>query len=431
MSSQPPESSASASPDTSASDVPGAQDRPRSRVPRWSTRDLVGPTLIFVGAFLLAAALALPTLLVSRLEVIGLSTDRTTVAVSVPADAGGVPPGPNTSPAPTATILDRCSLNAPTARTLDATLVRQQRVVAVAPSDSRVVTLQAGTSVQADRIWLDGHIADADAARPGSEHAPAPGEPACTDPTLSAIRDRVTLDRRTVLPDLGANHAGVRGNSEIQYDSASPPVQAPDRTGHTYILPFGVTATERTYFDPTTRRSVPLIPQGDTEIGGRDAIRFVADIPDTDLDAIGAGVVDGVPPTRITRPASWFGVGGDPARELTATLHQTAHITLAVDTATGIILDEQSHVEQTYRVTEPGSAAGVLNLRATFVYDRATRAALADAAGALGTPVVIWGRVVPIVAGVAGAAALVGGLVLTVGPDRMPWTRRRRSRSSR
>lgn len=372
---------------------------------RWSTRDLIGPTLIFVGGFLLAAAIALPTLLVGQLRQIPLSTDITTVAISVP--TGDDVPVSGDGPVPSATILDRCSLNTPTARTLDATLVRQQRVVAVQPSDRDVVTLQAGTSVQADRIWLDGRITDADAARAGSEQAPAQGRPACTDPTLSAIRDRVTLDRRSAQPD--------PGGSEVQYDSTAAPVATPDRHGYTYVLPFGVSDTAGTFFDPTTRRSVPLTAQGETQVNGRSATRFVADVDDTDLDAVRAGLPDGIPATRITRPASWFGVGADPARELTATLHQTSRWELAVDDATGIILDQRITVDQAYRLTDPALADFRLtNLSATFAYDRDTRDRLADLAGDLGTPVVIWGRVVPIAAGVLGVVAMIGGIVLFV-----------------
>ncbi|MGC5247183.1 DUF3068 domain-containing protein [Gordonia sp. DT219] len=413
---------------------PGAADS-RPRPSRWSTRDLLGPTMIFVGGFLLAAALALPTLLVPQLKLIPLSTDVTTVATSVPATA--TPAG--SAPGASATILDRCSLNTPTARTVGAALVRQQRVVAVRPADKRVITLQAGTSVQAERIRLDGRTADTDAPRPGSQTAPAPGKTPCTDPTLSASKDRVTLDRRSALPDLGANPSGVRGNSEIQYDSNAVPVPAPDRTGYTYVLPFGVSGDDHTFFDPTTRKSVPLVHRGETQVDGRSAEQFVADVADTDLDATRSGVADGVPPTRITRPASWFGVGGDPARELTATLHQSSRWELAVDTTTGTILDERVTVEEAYRIADPTltdpalAHYSLVNLRATFAYDDATRDRLSDLAGSLATPIVVWGRVVPIVAGILGVAAVAGGLVMTVPGWReamRAWTGQRRRRST-
>lgn len=368
---------------------------------RFSTADLVGPTLIFVGAFLIAVTIALPTLFVDRLRAIPLSTDQTTVSTS----------GVSTSGDPRAQIFDRCSLNTPRARTLDATLVRQQRAVAVRPADSRRVTLQAGASVQADRIRLDGRDTDSDAARPGSEVAPAQGADACTSPTVSAVKDRVTLNRHTALPDLGAV-GDTRGNSEIQYDSNSAPVAAPDRRGYTYVLPFDPPTSGAQYFDVTTRRTVPLVDEGSSQVGGRTAIRYRAEIPDTDLDAIGSGTPTGTPATRITRPASWFGISdGDPARQVTATLHHRARWDISVDAKTGVIVDERLDVEQTYRVG--GADTSVTNLRATFDFDAPTRRAMADQAASLDQPVVIWGRVVPLIAGIVGALALVAGAVLT------------------
>lgn len=414
---------------------PGDSDsRPRPSPPtsRWSTRDLLGPTVLFVGGFLLAAALALPTLLVGRLQLIPLSTDVTTVATSVPADNdtpdndGPSNDGPSATttkgPVASATILDRCSLNTPTARTLAATLVRQQRVVAVQPADKRVVTLQAGTSVRAERIWLDGRVVAADSARPGSQDAPPAGRTACTDAVASAFKDRVSIDRRSALPALGVTSTGVSGNSEIQYDSNAAPVPAPDRRGYTYVLPFGVSVAEHTFFDPVTRRAVPLVPRGDTQVAGRSAQRFTAEVPDTDLDATRSGTTDGVPATRITRPASWFGVGGDPARQLSATLHQTSRWELAVDTATGTILDERIDVEQSYRIADPALADfALVNLKATFAFDQSTQREMSDLAGRLALPVVIWGRVVPIIAGLLGVVALVGGLIITVPGLRDRW----------
>lgn len=371
---------------------------------RFSTADLIGPTLIFLGAFLIAVTIALPTLFVDRLRTIPLSTDQTTVSTA------GMSDGEH------AQILDRCSLNTPRARVLDATLVRQQRVVAVRPADSRRVTLQAGASVQADRIWLDGKESESDAARPGSEVAPTAGADACTSPTVSAVRDRVTLNRHSALPDLGAV-GGTRGNSEIQYDSNSAPVQAPDRRGYTYVLPFDPPTSGARYFDVTTRRTVPLVDAGESQVGGRTAIRYRAEIPDTDLAAIGSGTPSGTPATRITRPASWFGISdGDPNRQITATLHHRAKWDISVDAATGVILDERVDVEQTYRVAGsdgPDSGVALTNLRATFGFDAPTKRTMADDAASLAGPVTIWGRVVPLIAGIVGVLALIAGALLT------------------
>lgn len=375
--------------------------------PRLSTSDLVGPLLIFVGGFLLAAAVALPTLFVSTLRTIPLSTDVTTVAPSTTVGAGA------------ASILDRCSLASPTARVVEAELTRQQRFVAVRPADSRRVTLQAGTSIRAESLIIDGHRVDPSTARPGSDAAVPAGGTACTDPTVTALRDRVTLNRSTAQPDLGNG-----GSSEVQYDSNSAPVRVPDRRGFTYVLPFNPPSTDQTFFDATTRRSVPLKYTGTTSVHGHDAMRFVAEVPDTDLAAIGNGTATSTPPVTLTRPASWFGAPGvDPARNLTADLHHSSRWEISVDPDTGIIVNERITILEQYRFVDTALPDHrITNLSATFAYDARTQRAQLRRADALGSPITVWGIVIPALAAVAGLAAVIAGLGF-IYPDWRPWGR--------
>ncbi|GAA3704325.1 DUF3068 domain-containing protein [Gordonia hankookensis] len=374
-----------------------AENLTPSRPSRLSTKDLVGPVLIFVGGFLLAAAIALPTLFVDNLRTIPLSTDVTTVA-------------PAASPA---RVLDRCSLASPTARVVDADLTRQQRFVAVRPADADRVTLQAGTSVRAEHLRIDGREVDPEAPRAGSDARPAAGASACTDPIMGAVRDRITLDRVTALPDLTAA-AGQQGSSEIQYDSNSAPVRVPDRDGYTYLMPFGVSTADHTFFDVTTRRTVPLRYTGDTTVAGRDVARFVAVVPDTDLHQIDNGDAQSTPPTIITRPAGWFGVPGvDPARSVSATLHHSGRWELAVDTTTGTIVDAHIAVDETYRFIDTTLPDRRLtSMSATFAYDDRTQRRLTEHATALAAPITVWGRVVPLIAAVVGVATIVAGLAV-------------------
>ncbi len=371
---------------------------------RWSTADLAGPTLIFVGAFLLAVTIALPTLLVGGFRTIPLSTDFTTVAT-----------------ADDATIFDRCSLETRSARTVGADLVRQQRVVAVQPSDEHRVTLQAGTSIQAEKLRIDDREVDPGDPRPGVD-ADDPSQP-CNEATVNAIKDRVTLDRKNALPRLAA-----RGASEIQYDSGQAAVLVPDRSGVTYLLPFDTAIADREFFDPITRTTVPLVHDGDTEVQGRDVARFRAEVPDTDLarEALGRPVGTNV---SITRPASWFGFG-DSSRPLTASLHHRSSWDLAVDTRTGTIVDATITVDEAYRFPDgiPGVPADfeLPHLRATFGYDDDTQARMTDLSDDLASPILIWGRLVPIGTGVLGVVALLAGLILT-NPAWLPARFRRRS----
>ncbi|ROZ99119.1 DUF3068 domain-containing protein [Gordonia sp. OPL2] len=421
---------------------------------RLSTTDLIGPVLIFLGGFLLAVAIALPTLFVDNLRTIPLSTDLTTTADSTggaspagtPSDPGATDGGATdggatdsgatdsgaTDGAPAAArILDRCSLNSPTARVVGADLTRQQRVVAVRPADARRVTLQAGTSVRAENVTVDDREVDPQAPRPGSDAATPAGAATCTDPTVTAVRDRVTINRTTALPDLTAPAGGQPGSSEIQYDSNAAPVAVPDRRGYTYLLPFDVSTTDHTFFDVTTRRSVPLRHTGEVTVHGRDAARFVADVPDTDLHQIRTGDAQSTPPTIITRPAGWFGLPGvDPAREVTATLHHRGSWELDVDTATGTILNARIVVDESYRQIDPSLPDHrVTNLSATFSYDETTQRRMSNRATALASPVTIWGRVIPLLAAIAGIAAIGAGLAI-INPAWRPRRPRRRQDES-
>ncbi|EON32053.1 MULTISPECIES: DUF3068 domain-containing protein [Gordonia] len=389
-------SQSSPDPETSS---PDSETHPQPH--RWSTADLAGPTLIFVGGFLLAVTIALPTLLVGGFRTIPLSTDFTTVAT-----------------ADDATIFDRCSLGTRSARTVGADLVRQQRVVAVQPSDEHRVTLQAGTSIQAETLRIDDREVDPGDPRPGADPGDQSddGSQPCNDATVNAVKDRVTLDRKNALPRLAA-----RGASEIQYDSGQAAVLVPDRRGVTYLLPFDTETVDREFFDAVTRTAVPLVYDGDTEVRGRDVARFRAEVPDTDLarEALGRPVGTNV---SITRPASWFGVG-DTSRPLTADLHHRSSWDLAVDPRTGTIVDATITVDEVYRFPDgtPGVPADfeLPHLRATFTYDDNTQARMTDLAADLASPILIWGRLVPIGTGILGVAALLAGLIL-INPAWLP-----------
>ncbi|MDV7172638.1 DUF3068 domain-containing protein [Gordonia amicalis] len=388
---------------------PVPQSAESESVPRrWSTTDLAGPTLIFVGSFLIAVTIALPTLLVGNFREIPLSTDFTTVAT-----------------AEDATILDRCSLATPAARTLDADLVRQQRVVAVQPSDEHRVTLQAGTSVQTDTLRIDDREVEPEAPRPGSE-GDAESSEVCNDVTVNALKDRVTLDRETAVPQLSA-----RGASEIQYDSNQAPVLVPDRRGFTYLLPFDTSLTDHEFFDVVTRTTVPLRYDGDTEVVGKDVARFRAEVPETDLAWAALGRPVGTDVT-ITRPASWFGLDGPP-RELTATLRHRSSWDLAVEPRTGTIVDAKITVDEFYAFPEgtPGVPADfrLPHLQAAFAYDDTSQSQMSRLASDLATPITIWGRIVPIVTGVLGIVALVAGGFL-INPAWLPPRFRRTGRDS-
>ncbi|AVL98977.1 DUF3068 domain-containing protein [Gordonia iterans] len=346
--------------------------------PRLSTRDLIGPVLVFFGALLVAVAFAIGPLVADGLRKVPLSVDQTWVSDG----ADG------------ARALDRCSLQAPQARVVEARIQQQRRVVAVRPADADVVTLQAGTALGIDEYLIDGRPVDT--------------EDACDETTITAMVDRVTLNRRTASPT---------GNSEVQYDDERAATVIDDRRGYTYLLPFGFDADRAEYFDPVTRQALPMTPTGSETMGGRDVTRFSVTVPLTDL-----GAAEQDPRAVITKPARWFGrfPGVGPTDELTATLQHRAQRELFVDTATGVLVAERAEISEVFRFTpdlrERNRALAdfaLTNLEVTLSPDRQTVRESSEYASSRAWPVTVTTRVVPVVAGVLGAVLLViGGWVL-------------------
>ncbi|MFT4200850.1 DUF3068 domain-containing protein [Gordonia sp. (in: high G+C Gram-positive bacteria)] len=324
---------------------------PDAQTSRWSTRQLLPPTLVFLAALLLTVAVASPVFLAPQLERVSLDTNLVAIA-------------PSTTAVPT---LDRCSLDRPAAAALGPRkLVRSQRVVAVRPADRRIATLQAGTVIRRDE-----------------ESA------GCGDPVLLAAVDRVTVSRTTAQP---------AGDSSIQTDSNRPAVVLPDRSGITYLFAPRLHASSGLeFFDPITRRRVPLTNLGRDHSNDLRVVKLRAEIPDTDL----AALPDADPRTRITKPGSWFGW---PGGEVTARAHQGGRYTLWVDERSGLIVDAEITVHRDYRAADRRLA----DFDATFRYDEKTRTELARAARSQSRPARLAERTVPFVA-VLGALGAIAG----------------------
>lgn len=355
---------------------------PDAQTSRWSTRQLLPPTLVFLAALFATVAIASPTLLAPQLARVSLDTSLVTTSKST---------------APTATF-DRCSLDRPTAAaTAPRTLIRNQRVAVVRPADRTVATLQSGTVIRRD----------------------APAATGCTDPILSAVVDRVTISRTTAKPT---------GESSVQTDSTRPAAILPDRTGLTYLFAPRFHDDDLSFFDPITRRTVSLQKLGDDTVDGLSVVRLRADIPDTNL----ATLPGADPRSRITKPASWFGwPSPDPATPITADAHQSGRYTLSVDKRSGLIVDAEIVVRRDYRAWSGPKDAGAGNgvnwpkdaddrslpdFNATFRFDAATRSSLAEAARSQARPAWLAGRIVPLV-------AVLGAVVVAAAA----WTLRRRS----
>lgn len=339
--------------------------------PRLSARDLAGPVALFLGTVLLVIAIGAGPLIGPKLTKVPLTVDQTWVSDGSDGTR----------------ILDRCSLERDRARIAEATVHQQRRILAVRPADAQVVTLQAGTALTVEHLREGGRTV----------------KPSCDEPTIAAVLDRVTLDRRTAAPT---------GTSGIQYDDEHAAVTIPDRRGYTYLLPYGFDPAGAHYFDPVTRQSLPMTAKGTQTMGGREVTHFVVDVPETDLSEAQQD-----PRAVIVKPASWFGTfpGVRPGERLTATLRHRATLELYVDTTTGVLIAERAVVNEVYRFTAESARTPALRafeltgVDTTLWSDEQTIREAAEDATHRARTVALATRIVPIVAGILGAALLALG----------------------
>lgn len=350
--------------------------------PRLRARDLLAPFAFFLGALLVAGAIAVGPVVGESLKKVPLDVDLTWVADGSDGSR----------------VLNRCSLDGARAEVLPAQVQQRRRIVAVRPADTDVVTLQAGTSLGVSEYQVDGKAVDA--------------EDVCSEQTLAATIDRVTIDRRTASPTGAA--------SEVQYDDEKGAVQLAERTGFTYLLPFEFDASDVSYFDIMSRAEAPLANEGTETVDGRETVHFTATVVDTDLSQFDTRAV-------VTRPASWFGSfrGVRPNEQLTATLHHSATRDLYVDETTGVIVDEKVRLVEEYRFTPAIATRSaeladfrLTNIDTTLHSDRQSVRDAADAASSRDWPVTLTTLVLPIVFGVLGAASLLFGIAV-VRSDRL------------
>ncbi|MFT4042531.1 MAG: DUF3068 domain-containing protein [Gordonia sp. (in: high G+C Gram-positive bacteria)] len=289
----------------------------------------VWPALLaFFGIACIAAAITVPLFLVPLLRVVPLDLDITS-------DASTVAPQGSAGERFPAVIMDRCSLKAAKARTLHAHLTQQRRSVIVDPSDSRQATVQSAQTVRIDRTR--------DAA--GKESTPAKptanGTLACDDGLLTASIDRVSLNRKTSVPNGTVSSLQLEAAPQ-GVDVKDVSVALPDRKGFQYKFGFGVKKRDYLVYDTTTRQNVPAKYTAEKTIDGVTTYEFVATVPEADLsslpDAQGAAALG----TMLTMPAKWWGITGrgvTPTDQITLHRYATAVRYMWVEPKTGTIIN--------------------------------------------------------------------------------------------
>lgn len=296
----------------------------------------------------------------------------------------------------------------------DIPLLSQRRVMAVEPSDSDVITLQAAQSL------LREDLAD------GGEE----------DALINATVDRITLDRVTSEPI-------DEPTSTMQLTPTAGDDTAPVgfvREGLQFKFPFDTEQRAYDYFDASTFTTNPIDFVGETTVGGVEAYEFKQDLGPIDMwssirDHF-ASISDGYDPAvesvlasyrREGMTAGQWGLEGDAERVVDMRRFYTNTRTIWVNPKTGQIINGKEDILQFFAedqgeadaffadktaVEEEKSEPTRTAVRFQSGWNEATQertlAGAQESADSLNT----FGRVVPVVLGILGILSLLGGIVL-------------------
>jgi hypothetical protein len=182
------------------------------------------------------------------------------------------------------------------------------------------------------------------------------------------------------------------------------------QSGIGLVFPIGVKKRSYAYFDLTTRRTWPMVYQGEQRTHGIQAYRFVQQIPPTVTESVKGGV----PPTLLGLkkvPAGFPGYDRKTGSMAANRVYQ-ATITVLVDPRTGAPVDQEQKVRTTLRTADGTDrlVVGDLDLKMT----EASRRALAKVSRDQAFKIALVRSYVPFGAGGLGIASLVAGLVLAL-----------------
>ncbi|MEU5842185.1 DUF3068 domain-containing protein [Rhodococcus sp. NPDC047139] len=340
---------------------------------RSSSGRILAMILVGLGAFLLVIAILVPTYTVGQLKKTPLDLEVTTVAEG------------------TGDILNSRQLLAGNAQVdRDVPIVAQRFVTVEDPSDADTMTLQAGQTVR--RLDMQGDTG-----------------------LVSAIIDRVTIDRETSMPiSKDDNPDRV---STVQVNADAPPVEIEVREGLQYKFPFDVKQESYPYYDINARQTFPIDFVGEEEINGMAVYHFRQEIGPIDLSKADREV----PTYKLSLPASTWGVGeGDEPITMTRWYNNTRD--LWVDPITGVVVKGQEQQDQYYARQADRPEVTVLNV--TLPFDEETIEYQIGQAKDGQDTLALFGRTLPIILGILGAILLIAGFVLGLrgGGTRRPAT---------
>lgn len=312
--------------------------------------------LVGLGTFLLAVAILIPAYTVDKLKKTPLDLEVTTVATG------------------TGDVLDSKALLAGKAEVnTNVPIVAQRYVITEQPSDAEVISLQAGqTLIRTDKQGDTG--------------------------LLTATVDRVTADRVSsmpVEPPVGS----------IQTEPGKPADEV-SHTGLQYKWPFDAEKKSYPYFDLNARTSQDINFVEETEINGMKVYHYNQVIEPVDLSKVVAA-----PTNKLTLPAKTWGVPGDD-QPITMTRWYQNERDVWVDPVTGVVVKGQEKLYQYY--ARDKAKPEVTVLKVTLPFDENTIEYQLGQAKDGQDKLSLFGRTLPIVAGILGAIALIAGIVLGI-----------------
>ncbi|MEC3914372.1 DUF3068 domain-containing protein [Nocardia sp. CDC160] len=334
------------------------------------TRRTVACVLVGLGAMLLVAAIMIPTYTISRLAKTPLDLEITTVATN-----------PQTG-APSE-VLDAKSLTSPSGSAKvdqNVPLVSQRFLTVENPANASEMTIQAGQTLRRTDKQGDTGL-------------------------LTATIDRVTIDRKTGEPvesvDGGPNGA-IAVTVDKKGDSVMDPVQ---HTGLQYRFPIGTDKKTYPYFDLNVRKSFDINYVEETEINNLKVYHFQMTVPVTDLSTVANS-----PTNKLTLPAAKWGVDGD--GDVTMARYYTNVRDLWVEPETGTVIKGQEQIHLFY--ARSGDKPEVTALKSTLVFDENTIESQISVAKDNMDKLSLYGRILPIILGIAGLVLLILGILFGV-----------------
>ncbi|MEU6562224.1 DUF3068 domain-containing protein [Nocardia nova] len=328
------------------------------------TKRTVACLLVGLGALLIVAAILVPTYGVSQLAKTPLDLEITTIASN---KAGA-----------TSEVLDAKSLTSgdgPVKIDKNVGLISQRFLTVEDPSDKTNMTIQAGQTLRNKDKTGDTGL-------------------------LSAIIDRVTINRKTGQPIDDDPNGSIATTVDSKGNSVPDPVQ---HTGLQYRFPIGTEKKDYPYFDINARKSFDMKFMEETEINDLKVYHFQQQVPATDLSKVTAA-----PTNRLTFPAAKWGVEGE--GDVTMNRYYTNTRDIWVEPKTGTIVNGSEQLHQYY--ARSADKPEVTAINTTLVFDPDTVQSQVDEAHKYMDELSLYGRTLPIILGVLGAISLIAGLVL-------------------